>query len=54
MDETTKKLPPGWVARQSKTYPDRVYYFNTDSGLSSWEFPDIIECYIVSLPYSSV
>ncbi|KAL4218785.1 RNA endoribonuclease [Mactra antiquata] len=45
MDDNTKTLPPGWVVRQSKSYPDRVYYFNIDSGLSSWEFPDILESF---------
>lgn len=33
------KLPPGWIMQKSKTYPDRVYYFNTLTGVSSWAFP---------------
>ncbi|PVD22090.1 hypothetical protein C0Q70_17894 [Pomacea canaliculata] len=33
------ELPPGWIMQKSKTYPDRVYYFNTLTGVSSWAFP---------------
>ncbi|KAK3586723.1 hypothetical protein CHS0354_017521 [Potamilus streckersoni] len=36
-------LPHGWIVRQSKTYPDRVYYFNVDTGVSTWEIPKLIK-----------
>ncbi|CAH1785244.1 unnamed protein product [Owenia fusiformis] len=32
-------LPHGWVAKQSKSYPDRLYYFNILTGSTSWEVP---------------
>ncbi|KAL3870283.1 hypothetical protein ACJMK2_038359 [Sinanodonta woodiana] len=36
-------LPHGWIVRQSKSYPDRVYYFNIDTGVSTWEIPKLIK-----------
>ena len=42
------QLPFGWVVKHSKSYPDRVYYFNVNSGASTWEFPDLIKDYNVS------
>ena len=45
------QLPFGWVVKQSKSYPDRVYYFNINSGASTWEFPDLIKSYNVSYYY---
>ena len=47
MDEKKPALPFGWVVRQSKTYPDRIYYFNVNTGASSWEFPDLLQHYVV-------
>ncbi|XP_064616886.1 uncharacterized protein LOC135480888 [Liolophura sinensis] len=35
-------LPYGWIVRQSSTYPDRVYFFNTVTGASSWEPPILV------------
>jgi hypothetical protein len=32
-------LPHGWVVQVSKTYPDRVYYFNKFTGNTTWETP---------------
>ena len=46
------QLPFGWVVKQSKSYPDRVYYFNVNSGASTWEFPDLIKDYNVSKDYN--
>ncbi|KAK7502657.1 hypothetical protein BaRGS_00006232, partial [Batillaria attramentaria] len=36
------QLPHGWIVRVSKTYPDRVYYYNTATGVSTWELPGLI------------
>ncbi|XP_060582002.1 muscle M-line assembly protein unc-89-like [Ruditapes philippinarum] len=46
MDDKKAELPFGWIVKQSKTYPDRVYYFNVNSGASSWEFPDLLQHYV--------
>jgi NIMA-interacting peptidyl-prolyl cis-trans isomerase 1 len=32
-------LPAGWVARESKSHPGKVYYSNTVTGESVWERP---------------
>jgi len=48
MDDDKPKLPYGWVVKQSKSYPDRVYYFNVNTGSSSWEFPDLLQSYMVN------
>lgn len=29
--------PAGWVARESRSYPGRFYYFNPLTGESTWE-----------------
>jgi hypothetical protein len=39
---TLKKKPriaSGWAAYPSKSYPNKMYYFNVDSGSSSWDEP---------------
>ena len=36
-------LPHGWVVKQSNTYKDRVYYFNTNTGVSTWELPNLLD-----------
>ncbi|XP_052221758.1 uncharacterized protein LOC127838207 [Dreissena polymorpha] len=46
MEPKKDTLPFGWVVKQSKSYPDRVYYFNINSGASTWEFPDLIQPYL--------
>ncbi|XP_053970494.1 transcriptional protein SWT1 isoform X1 [Hylaeus volcanicus] len=33
------KLPKNWIVLNSKTHPDRVYYFNVKTNQSSWEQP---------------
>jgi hypothetical protein len=46
MSETTKmkeSLPKGWVMKYSKSYKDRAYYFNVNTGVSRWEFPKLVE-----------
>lgn len=48
MDKDKPTLPYGWIMKQSKSYPDRVYYFNVNTGMSSWEFPDLIQPYMVA------
>ncbi|OWF52592.1 Transcriptional protein SWT1 [Mizuhopecten yessoensis] len=35
------KLPFGWIVRQSSSFPDRIYYFNVQTGASTWEIPDL-------------
>ncbi|XP_076676886.1 swt1 RNA endoribonuclease isoform X2 [Andrena cerasifolii] len=32
-------LPQNWIVLNSKTHPDRVYYFNVKTNQSSWEEP---------------
>jgi hypothetical protein len=34
-----RPLPKGWVIRASKSRHGRSYYFNVDSGVSSWKHP---------------
>nr|XP_012138149.1 PREDICTED: transcriptional protein SWT1 isoform X1 [Megachile rotundata] len=34
-----QKLPKNWIVLNSKTHPDRVYYFNVKTNKSSWEKP---------------
>jgi hypothetical protein len=49
-DLAVKKEPPlpnGWVVCPSKSYPDRVYYFNVFTGRSSWEKP-VLKQYLIS------
>jgi hypothetical protein len=42
MNEAKKPvLPHGWIVKQSSTYPDRVYYFNVNTGNSTWEAPTL-------------
>ncbi|GBM43661.1 Transcriptional protein SWT1 [Araneus ventricosus] len=43
MDDTTSKgsLPDGWIVKVSKNFPDRVYYFNINTGSSTWECPKL-------------
>ncbi|XP_070175598.1 serine-rich adhesin for platelets-like [Littorina saxatilis] len=38
-----RQLPYGWIVRVSKSHPDRVFYFNTVTGASTWELPDLVE-----------
>jgi hypothetical protein len=54
MDDKKAELPFGWIVKQSKTYPDRVYYFNVNSGASSWEFPDLLQHYVVFIYFFPV
>lgn len=32
-------LPDVWVKRQSKSHPDKMYYFNTETRKSQWTHP---------------
>lgn len=32
-------LPKNWIVCSSKSYPDKVYYFNTVTNKTSWELP---------------
>ncbi|XP_013792211.1 uncharacterized protein LOC106476084 isoform X2 [Limulus polyphemus] len=34
-------LPHGWVEYPSKSHPDRIYYFNMYTGMSSWTCPQL-------------
>ncbi|XP_076286282.1 swt1 RNA endoribonuclease [Lasioglossum baleicum] len=34
-----QNLPKNWIVLNSKTHPDRVYYFNVKTNQSSWEEP---------------
>eukprot|EP01027_Heterolobosea_sp_BB2_P001349 GEZU01002061.1.p1 GENE.GEZU01002061.1~~GEZU01002061.1.p1 ORF type:complete len:156 (-),score=45.18 GEZU01002061.1:141-608(-) len=33
------KLPEGWIARESKSQPGRMYYYNIHTRQSQWEPP---------------
>ncbi|GIX84633.1 transcriptional protein SWT1 [Caerostris darwini] len=41
MEKTTEELSQsdGWIIKSSKRHPDRVYYFNINSGVSTWDKP---------------
>lgn len=41
----------GWMRCRSKTYADRVYFYNMNSGCSTWHRP--ISCAVVDLPFVS-
>ncbi|KAK6195260.1 hypothetical protein SNE40_000728 [Patella caerulea] len=45
-------LPFGWKVITSKTYPDRVYYFNTRTNVSAWDPPTLVteKEYLASIP----
>ena len=38
---TSIEPPPPWEKRLSKTFSGKEYYFNPQSGVSTWENPDI-------------
>lgn len=38
-----QKLPNNWITVNSKTHPDRVYYFNVKTNQSSWTEPALDE-----------
>ncbi|CAC5417354.1 unnamed protein product [Mytilus coruscus] len=40
-DPKKPALPHGWVVKQSTTYPDRVYFFNVNTGNSTWHLPSV-------------
>ncbi|KAK3088725.1 hypothetical protein FSP39_023048 [Pinctada imbricata] len=46
MNHPKPNLPHGWIVKQSKTYPDRVYYFNVHTGSSTWEVPALLKSFI--------
>ena len=35
-------LPPGWILKESRSYPGRFYYFNNFTGESTWNQPEAI------------
>ncbi|XP_041369625.1 transcriptional protein SWT1-like [Gigantopelta aegis] len=39
-------LPFGWIVKQSSSFPDRIYYFNTNTGVSTWEVPELVKPYL--------
>lgn len=41
MGSKVKKLPDGWIIKQSTSRPDRSYYFNTKTGKSQWDAPPV-------------
>ncbi|XP_071096824.1 uncharacterized protein [Haliotis cracherodii] len=43
MNREKPSLPFGWIVKQSSTYPERVYYFNTHSGVTTWEMPHLVK-----------
>lgn len=34
-----KPLPRGWIMKESRSGPEYYYYYNMDSGISSWDPP---------------
>lgn len=38
-----RKLPKDWIAVNSKSHPDRIYYFNVKTNQSSWMQPTLNE-----------
>ncbi|XP_031628221.1 transcriptional protein SWT1 [Contarinia nasturtii] len=41
MDTHSKKLPDGWIKRESTSRAGRFYYFNTKTGKTQWENPTV-------------
>ena len=41
--------PPGWITRFSTTNPDLIFYFNLDTGESTWERPTDDDLHVVPL-----
>ncbi|CAL1282450.1 unnamed protein product [Larinioides sclopetarius] len=43
MDAAISKgsLPDGWIVKVSRHFPDRVYYFNINTGSTTWECPKL-------------
>ena len=35
-----RQLPPGWSKVESKSKPGKFYWFNEDTGKTSWKFPE--------------
>ncbi|XP_014791188.1 transcriptional protein SWT1 [Octopus bimaculoides] len=33
------ELPPGWLSRESKTHPGNFFYYNKETGLTTWKKP---------------
>ncbi|XP_046566621.1 uncharacterized protein LOC124275168 [Haliotis rubra] len=50
MSREKPSLPFGWIVKQSSTYPERVYYFNTHSGVTTWEMPHLVKTNQVAKP----
>ena len=38
-----EELPAGWIIKTSKKHPDRIFYFNVDSGESCWTLQEVYE-----------
>jgi WW domain len=36
-----EKLPKGWTKVQSKSRPDKVYFYNKETGVSLWKIEDL-------------
>lgn len=36
---TPERLPDGWIRKESRSRPNRFYYFNTKTGKTQWEQP---------------
>jgi NIMA-interacting peptidyl-prolyl cis-trans isomerase 1 len=34
-----KPLPPGWVLKESRSNPNYYYYYNQETGISTWQPP---------------
>ncbi|CAE1274262.1 unnamed protein product [Acanthosepion pharaonis] len=39
MPKKKEKLPPGWLKRESKSYPGKFYYFHKTTGRTTWLLP---------------
>lgn len=43
------KLPKDWITVNSKSHPDRVYYFNVKTNQSTWKQPTLDRTKVIVL-----
>jgi NIMA-interacting peptidyl-prolyl cis-trans isomerase 1 len=42
-EEPPQPLPRGWVIKECRSSPEFYYYYNMDTGISTWDHPSNIE-----------
>ena len=51
---SASQLPPGWSKVESRSKPGRFYWFNENTGETSWKFPGAAAGQSSSRPLPSV